>query len=452
MNTENKAFYKKLFALVLPIALQNLMSAFVGASDALMLGMVDQESLSAVSLATQVQFVLSLFYAALTIGTTILAAQYWGKHNREAVEHILAFATTLSVLISTVFFMAALLCPAMLMRIFTNEETLIQAGAGYLHTVSWSYLLAAVSQIYLCIMKNSGRTLKSTLYSITSMTLNILLNAVLIFGLFGFPKLGIVGAAIATVIARLVELALVLCENARPDVVRLRLSNIVHTNRILKKDFWRYTAPVLANELVWGCGFTMFTVIMGHLGSDAIAANSYANIVKNLISCFCMGIGTGSGIMIGNELGRGNLGKARQDGGRLCRLAAVSGIFSGVVILLLTPLILHGVGNLTPTAHGYLRVMLFVCAYYIVAKSINSTTIAGIFCAGGDTKFGFLCDLITMWVIIIPLGLTAAFILDFPVLAVYVILNLDELVKLPAVYRNYTKYRWVKDLTRETNI
>ena len=332
MNTENKAFYKKLFALVLPIALQNLMSAFVGASDALMLGMVDQESLSAVSLATQIQFVLSLFYAALTIGTTILAAQYWGKHNREAVEHILAFATTLSVLISTVFFMAALLCPAMLMRIFTNEETLIQAGAGYLHTVSWSYLLAAVSQIYLCIMKNSGRALKSTLYSITSMTLNILLNAILIFGLFGFPKLGIVGAAIATVIARLVELALVLCENARPDVVRLRLSNIVHTNRILKKDFWRYTSPVLANELVWGCGFTMFTVIMGHLGSDAIAANSYANIVKNLISCFCMGIGTGSGIMIGNELGRGNLGKARQDGGRLCRLAAVSGIFSGVVI------------------------------------------------------------------------------------------------------------------------
>ena len=165
-----------------------------------------------------------------------------------------------------------------------------------------------------------------------------------------------------------------------------------------------------------------------------------------------MGIGTGSGIMIGNELGRGNLGKARQDGGRLCRLAAVSGIFSGVVILLLTPLILHGVGNLTPTAHGYLRVMLFVCAYYIVAKSINSTTIAGIFCAGGDTKFGFLCDLITMWVIIIPLGLTAAFVLDFPVLAVYVILNLDELVKLPAVYGNYKKYRWVKDLTRETNI
>ncbi len=448
MTAENRIFYKKLFAIVLPIAFQNLMSALVGASDALMLGMISQESLSAVSLATQVQFVLSLFYAALTIGTTILAAQYWGKRDQNAVEHILAFATKLSVLVSTAFFAAAFLNPAGLMRIFTNEDFLIRSGAEYLHTVSWSYLFAAVSQIYLCIMKNSGRTLKSTIYSMTSMLLNILLNAILIFGLFGFSAQGIAGAARATIYARLAELALVLYENSKKDVVRLKIINIIHADRILKKDFWKYTSPVLANELVWGCGFTMFTVIIGHLGNDAVAANSYANIVKNLISCFCLGIGTGSGIMIGNELGRGNLDKARQDGNRLCRLALLSGVISGLVILLLIPLILRCVGNLTPAAYGYLKVMLFVCAYYMIAKSVNSTTVAGIFCAGGDTKFGLLCDLITMWVIIIPAGLAAAFVFNLPVLTVYFILNLDEYVKLPAVYGNYRKYNWVKDLTR----
>lgn len=448
MKTEQRIFYRKLWMLVLPIACQNLMSALVSASDAVMLGMLNQESMSAVSLAAQVQFVLSLFFIALTIGTTILAAQYWGKQDMDAMEHVLAFATVLSVLVSAVFFVAALLFPSFLMRIFTNEEILVRLGAEYLRKVSWSYLFASVSQIYLCVMKNSGRTLKSTIYSIVSMVLNIGLNAVLIFGLFGFAEQGIVGAARATVIARAVELALVLWENRKTDVVRIRLSKVLHVNPVLKKDFWKYTSPVLANELVWGCGFTMFTVIMGHMGSDAVAANSYANIVKNLISCFCMGIGTGSGIMIGNELGRGDLEAAKKEGGELCRLSIVSGVISGILILLLIPVILDNVGNLTAEAHHYLRVMLFICAYYMVGKAINSTMVAGIFCAGGDTKFGFLCDVITMWVIIIPAGVLAAFVFDLPVLAVYAILNLDEFAKIPAVYRNYKKYKWVKDLTR----
>lgn len=448
MWEEKSRFYKNLCAIVLPIACQNLMSALVSASDALMLGMQSQEALSAVSLATQIQFVLSLFYAALTIGATILAAQYWGKGDKESVEHILAHATKISFFISMIFFAAAFFCPMLLMKIFTNDVNLIQSGADYLHTVSWSYILAAISQIYLCIMKNSGRTLKSTIYSITSMVLNIVLNSILIFGLLGIPAQGIVGAARATVIARVVELLLVLWENRKKDVVRLKWRNLLHTERLLVKDFWTYTNPVLGNELVWGCGFTMFTVIMGHLGSDAVAANSYANIVKNLISCFCMGIATGAGIIIGNELGSGHLEKAKRDGARLCRLSILSGIISGVIILLLIPFILGHVGNLTETAQEYLRVMLFICAYYMIGKSVNSTVVAGIFCAGGDTKFGLICDMITMWLVITPIGLLAAFVLKVPVLWVYFLLNLDELVKIPAVYRHYKKYQWVKNLTR----
>ena len=445
---ENRGFYQKLFALVMPIAMQNLLSAIVSASDALMLGLQGQTGLSAVSLATQIQFVLNLFYAALTIGATVLAAQYWGKGDCKSVEQVLAIALRISVLISTVFFLAALLGPEFLMRIFTNDTELIAPGAAYLRIVSGSYLCMGVSQIYQCIMKNSGRTLRSTIYGSTAVGINLVFNAVFIFGLCGCPVLGIQGAALATFLARMVELALVLFENRKKEVVRIRWQYLKNSDPILKKDYIYYTSPVLANELVWGCGFTMFSVIMGHLGSDAVAANSIANIVKNIIACFSLGIGAGSGILVGNELGSGNLEKAKEYGGKLCRISLVAGALSGVVLLAASPLIFWFASNLSMQAQEYLKVMLLICSYYLIGKSLNSTVVAGIFCAGGDTRFGLCCDAVTMWVIIVPLGMIAAFVLHLPVLVVYFILNLDELIKLPAVYRHYKRYRWIKNLTR----
>lgn len=447
MRTEKNIFYKKLIALVFPIAVQNLMTALVNASDALMLGLLNQTALSAISLATQVQFVLNLFFSAITIGTTVLAAQYWGKQEPDSVEEVLCIALKISFLISLIFFAAAFFLPGVLMQIFTNEVPLIEAGIPYLRIVSWSYLFMGFSQIYLCIMKNSGRTTKSTIYGSSALVLNILLNAVFIFGLFGFPEMGIAGAALATTIARAVELLLTIFENLKAGVVRVRWKYFYPGSVRLKQDYYRYTMPVLANELAWGCGFTMFSVIMGHLGSDAVAANSVANIVKNIIACVCLGIGTGSGILVGNELGSGHLGTAKKYGGLLCKIALITGAVSGIFILLLSPLILMFTTSLTGQAHAYLKMMLYICSYYIIGKSINSTVVAGIFCAGGDTKFGLICDFITMWIIIIPIGAFAAFVLHFPIMAVYFLLNLDELIKLPAVYRHYKQYKWVKNLT-----
>lgn len=423
------------------------MTALVGASDALMLGFLDQTALSAVSLATQVQFVLNLFFSALTIGMTVLAAQYWGKQDKESVEEVLCIALKISFLISLLFFTTALFFPRILMKIFTNETLLIEAGIPYLRIVSWSYLFMGFSQMYLCIMKNSGRTTKSTIYGSSALVLNILLNAILIFGLFGLPQMGIAGAALATTISRAVELLFTVFENTKAGVVRVKLKYFRSDFARLKRDYYRYTMPVLANELVWGCGFTMFSVIMGHLGSDAVAANSVANIVKNIIACVCLGIGTGSGILVGNELGRGNLEIAKKYGRLLCNISLITGAVSGLLILLLNPVILMFTTSLTEQAHTYLQIMLYICSYYMIGKSINSTVIAGIFCAGGDTKFGFICDAVTMWIIIIPLGAFAAFILHLPILTVYFLLNLDELIKLPAVYRHYKQYKWVKNLT-----
>lgn len=444
---DRRKFYKQLFTLVIPIAFQNFMTAAVSASDAIMLGVNSQESLSAISLAGQIQFVLNLFLAALMIGTTILAAQYWGKGDRVSVEKILAIVLKFSFVISLLFFFAAVFGSRMLMRIFTPETVLIEMGAQYLRVVGVSYLLTGISQIYLCIMKNSGRTLKSTVIGSSAMILNIVLNAILIFGVWKIPAMGIIGAALATVISRALELLWAFAESLKKDRIRLRLNYIRNSDKLLQRDFLRYTFPVMGNELIWGCAFTMYSVIMGHLGGDAVAANSIANIVKNLIACMCMGIGAGGGIIVGNELGRGALGKAREIGDRLCKLSVISGAVSGLILLGLSPCILH-FANLSAVAHGYLTGMLYMCSYYLIGKSVNSTVIAGIFCAGGDSKFGLICDTVTMWGVMVPLGMIAAFYFKLPVLVVYFILNMDEMVKLPAVYFHYKKYHWVKDLTR----
>ena len=447
MESEKRIFYRKLWGLVFPIAIQNLMTALVSASDAFMLGFVSQTSLSAVSLATQIQFVHNLFMLALTIGATTLAAQYWGKGDTDSVEEILAIVLKISMAVSVVFFIAAMFFSGFLMRIFTNDIRLIQAGIPYLRIVSVSYLFMGFSQIYLCIMKNSGRTAKRTIYGSVAVVINIGFNVIFIFGLAGFPAMGIAGAALATTVSRALELLLTIYENMHRSLVCVRLKYIRNSSKKLKKDFWHYTTPVLGNELVWGCGFTMFSVIMGHLGSDAVAANSVANILKNIIACVCNGIGIGAGIIVGNELGKGEMERATEYGNRLFKLAVFAGAVSGLILLAVSPVLRIFTGSLSAQAHSYLKNMMYICTYYMIGKSVNATVIAGVFCAGGDTKFGLKCDAVTMWVILIPIGMITAFVLKLPIMVVYFIISMDEIIKLPAVYRHYKKYNWVRNLT-----
>lgn len=441
-------FYRDLLILVLPIAFQNLMNASVSAADVIMVGMVSQTALSAVSLASQIQFVLNLFYAGLTIGTTILAAQYWGCGQKQTVEQVLGIAIKLSFFISVLFTIGAVFFPDKLMMIFTSDLKLIEAGIPYLRIVGISYLFTSVSQMYLCIMKNIGKALLSTIISSTAMLVNILLNAILIFGLFGAPKMGIAGAALATTISRAIELLWCLGESLSGSRIPIRIKYIIKNNSGLLKDFMKYTTPVLGNELVWGCGFTMYSVIMGHLGSDAVAANSIANVVKNIAVSLCLGVGSGGAILLGIEMGKKNLERAKLYGARLCKVAVVSGLIGGVLILAARPLIM-GFTDLSETASGYLNVMLYICSYYVIGKAVNATVIGGILCAGGDTKFGFLCDTIDMWLFAVPLGLLCAFVLKLPVGVVYFVISIDEFAKLPFVYRHYKKYGWLKNLTRE---
>jgi len=445
---EKKEFYRQLRGLVLPIAFQQFMLAAVSASDAVMLGLLSQDIMAATSLAGQVQFVFSLYLATMTIGASMFAAQYWGKGDRESVERIFGMVMRFTVPVSAGFTLLTALMPRAVMRIFTPEAELIAQGAVYLRAVSPSYLLCGISQLFLCMMKNCGRAAAASRISAASVLINIGLNALLIFGLLGFPALGAAGAAVATVLARLAELALACRDSGRPGRIRLRWHCFRTREQRRSREFWKYVAPVLGNEIVWGVGFTMCSFIMGHLGSDAVAANSIAGIAKGLLICLCIGIGSGGGILVGNELGAGNLERAKEYGRRVARLSVLAGFFTGAVLLLLSPVIVR-LTSLTPAAQEYLKWMLAICSYYCIGKSVNSTVIGGIFCAGGDSRFGFLCDAVTLWAITIPLGLLAGFVWKLPVIAVYFILNLDEIIKLPAVYLHFKKYKWVRDLTQE---
>lgn len=440
-------FYSKLFSIICPIALQQLMLAAVSASDALMLGFVNQNSLSAVSLASQITFVFNLFMGGLTIGTSILAAQYYGKGDMDSIEKICAYVIKISFFISALFFLASLFIPQILMQIFTKETTLIDGGIIYLRIVAASYLFTGISQIYLCILKNTGYAIKSMVIGSSAVIINIFLNAALIFGLLFFPKMGIAGAALATSVSKLIEMIWTYIESLRKNRAKIKVKYCFRVNKPLIKDYWKYTIPMLGDYIVWGCGFTMYSVIMGHLGSDAVAANSITNIVKNLIVSFCTGLANGGGIIIGNELGTGNLKQAKIYGKLLCKLAVISGILSGIFLVIMLPFIVSVV-DLSPQATEYLKYMLILCACYMVAKSINMTTIAGIFPAGGDSKFGLICDAITMWIFAVPVGFFAAFYLQLPVVIVFLIINLDEVVKVPAAVLHYKKYSWLKNITR----
>ena len=444
MDERKRSLRKEIVRLALPIALQQFMTALVGACDAIMLGKLSQDAMSAVSLATQVTFVFNLFMFAFMAGENMFVAQYYGKGDYKGISQVFSLVTKICGCIAVVFLAGALFFPEQIMRILTNEETLIVLGSEYLRVIGISYVFSGIAQTFLAIMKNCGAVNMSTLINGVMVILNIVLNAVLIFGLSGFPKMGIKGAALATVLATVVQflwsVGYVLC---RIRAVKFSLRSC---EKKLFGRFWQKAVPLLINNLAWGIGFSMYSVIMGHLGTDAVAANGIANISKNLVVCFCLGLGNAGSIIVGNRLGADRLQEAKEVGETLTKTAIIAGIVSGLVLIALSPFITKMV-DLTPTARGYLQKMLLICSYYIAGKSVNCMTIGGIFAAGGDSKFGMLCDSVTLWCIIVPLGCICAFILKLPVMVVYFVLNLDEIIKLPVVYKHYKKYKWIKNLT-----
>ena len=444
----DKRFTRKLVSLILPITLQNFMFALVPVSDTIMLQFLDQNAMSAVSLASQVTFVLNLFTIGISYGASMFAAQYWGKGDKASIRKLFGYSVLLSVFIAAAFFGCAMFLPEGLMRIYTNDPEIIAEGIPYLRFVSLSYLFTTLAITYEAILKNIGYVKQCTFASMIMVGLNILLNAFLIFGLAGLPRMGASGAALATSISAFVGFAFCLWFSFKSKILKIGLKDLFSADAEFKKKFSKHSAPYVLNQILWGTGFTMISVIIGHMGQDAVAANAIVAVVKDLVSCFCFALGSGGSIVIGNELGAGNIERGKKYGDWIFKLTIITGIILGLFAAALTPLVLWIV-DLTPAAEEYLMYMLLMCSYYILGRSINAVLIGGVFPAGGDTKFGFICDSVTMWAFIVPVGALAAFVFNLPVMAVYFILNLDEIVKLPVVFIHYRKYGWAQNIVND---
>ncbi len=445
---DSRVFYKSVLALVLPMAVQNLINVGISSLDVIMLGKVGETVLSASSLANQIQFIMTMIFFGVTSGACVLTAQYWGKGDRRTIEKVMGIALRISLTTGILFTLAVLFFPAPLMSLFTNEPDVIAEGVKYLQIVGYSYLFMSITMVYLNIMRSVEKVIISTVVYSVSLVTNGVLNAIFIFGLLGLPAMGISGAALATSIARLVELIIVLVYAYRPgQPVRLRFSDIFTRDPQLFRDFLRYSIPVTLNEMMWGGGVSMITAIIGHMGQSAVAANSVAQVTRQLATVVAFGIANATAIMIGKAIGEGSEDKAEDFGRRFVWLTVIAGVVGGIVVLIVSP-IASSTLTLTGQAREYLTFMMFVMSYFVIGQAFNTTMVVGVFRAGGDTKFGLLEDTIAMWGISILVGFLGAFVFGWSVQAVYVVLLSDEIIKIPVNWWRYKTKIWLRNVTR----
>ena len=445
---EKREFYRELWALAVPIGIQSLLIALIGATDALMLGRLAQDAVSAVSLANQIVFIMNLVIGSVVSGGGVLIAQYWGKNDRTMVKNLFCMILKWSLGISCVFGALAMCVPDKLMRIFTPDANLISIGASYLRAVSLSYLCIGITQCYYLKMKVEGKATKSVTISVVTLVADVILDIFLIYGIAGFPGFGANGSAYSTVFVELIALAWCVAESYGKNSIRADLPGLKWHSAVITKDWGKIVLPTLGSALAWGLSISMHSLIMGHLGSDATAAASITSVVQELVTCVCKGISAGTGIIIGKLLGQNMFDKARVYGRKLCHISIWLGFIHMLLLLIISP-VMTMFFVLTETARQYLIGMLVFSALYLFAYSINTIVVCGIFPAGGDARYDAISVFFATWCFSIPVALLLTFVFEWPVMVIYVLMCLDEIVKVPWVYPRYKKYLWLQNLTRE---
>lgn len=450
LNT-NKSFTKTMFSLLIPIALQNLINVGVVSTDVIMLGKLNEISLSAVSLASQINFVLTLLYFGIASGTTVLTAQYWGKKDIKSIEKILGIGIRLAFILSFLFFISSFFFPKQSMKIFTNDLVVIEEGARYLKVLSFSYLISSITVVYLYVMRSVEKVIISTIIYALSLVVNFFVNYILIFGNFGFPELAAQGAAIGTLVARILEFIIVIFYNKKnKNFVRIKMKYILVEDKFLKKDFLKYSIPTLLNEFLWSAGIATSVAILGRLGTSVVAANSISGVVRQLAMVLGFAIAATSAIMLGKELGSHNYKTAEIYGKKFMIYTLIFGLVGSFIIYLVSPFIIKNYA-MTPEIRDYLNFSLKILIYYVFAQSFNTTLIVGIFRAGGDTKFSLYLDALSLWGWSIIVSALAAFYFKFHPKFVYFLIMSDEIIKLPLSLWRYNTKKWLKNLTRELN-
>ena len=446
--SRDKRFYAELFSLLLFIALQNLIVYSVNLADNIMLGRWSQEALSGVALANQVQFLLQMIVSAAGEGVVVLASQYWGKRALEPIPHINAIGLKVSLSVGLLFMLAAIICPRPILGLLSGDQAVLDEGVRYMRIVSVSYLFYAASAVLLATMRSVENVRVGMTVSVMALVVNIVLNYGLIFGRLGLPQLGLVGAALATSAARALELIAAAVYAFRIDKkIRLRLKTLFKGDRLLTKDYRKAATPVILSGLSWGIAQFIQTSILGHLGSDAVAANAIAASLFSVITVVCYGAGSASGVFIGKVVGSGDHSRLKEYVVTLQLLFLAIGLLTGLTIFLLKDPIVSFY-RVTDEARRLALQFMTVLSITSVGTAYQAPCLTGIVRGGGNTKFVFYNDLVFQWGMVITFSLLAAYVWHLPPVWVFFCLKSDQLVKCIVAVFEVNSYRWVRKLTR----
>lgn len=447
--TSDKKFYRLLFSISLPIAMQNMITFAVSMIDTMMVGSLGETQLSAVSLANNLFFILTILMFGVAGGTSIMTSQYWGKKDKKSIYKILAIMYRVCIAITCIFIAIAAFVPRQFMSIFTTDTAVIEAGVSYLRIVCIGYLFYAITNCTIITLRSMKIVKISIVVYSVSLVVNAFFNWIFIFGNLGVSPMGVKGAAIATVIARITEFTIVLIFMAYyEERIKLRLKHLIKIDKLILKDYIKVCLPVLFNELLWSTGASMVSVIVGRMGTDVVAANSINGVAHQFVTVFIFGLSSAASVIIGNTIGEGKKDKAMEYAFTIGVFSLCMGVLAGMVVYIIRPIVVDFY-NISESTKAIAMDIMSVTSIIVIFQALGVNLMMGVLRGGGDAKFVLINDLLFMWAIAIPGGFIAAFLFELPVVLVFCIIKSDEILKsIIAVFRVISG-RWIIDVTRD---
>ncbi len=444
----DRAFYQTAAVLAAPVVLQNMITIMVNMLDTMMLGRYGEIQLSGSSLANSFVGIHQILCMGIGGGAAVLTAQYWGAENREAVRKTTVLMVRISMVFSLIFFLAALLLPREIMRIYTADSQVLDAGAVYLRIMAPTFFLTGLSQTLTIVLRSVREVRLPLINSVISFFSNLFFNWMLIFGRLGFPELQIRGAALATVIARLVETGVLLFYLFRRDQkIGLRLRHLKEKCGEYLPEYWRYSAPVVLSDFLLGLGNSAVSMIMGHMSASFVAANSIVAMVVRLSTVMNQGFANSGSIMTGNTLGEGDVERARRQGFTFLFLSVLLGLAASCVILLISPAVISAYQINEETRRIAFQLMKSV-AVTVVFQGTQSMLTKGVLRGGGDTRFLVFGDIIFLWLLSIPLGYLSAFVWNLDPFWIYFFMKIDYIIKTVWCAFRMKGNKWIRKIAR----
>lgn len=445
---KNKIFLKSMLAIAVPIALQNLIISSLNMVDTLMISSLGQASIAGVGLANQLFFFYILLTFGINSGSSIFIAQYWGKDDVPSIRKVLGLALSMSVIIGVIFTVIALFFPKFIMGLLIQEPKVIEIGSRYLRIVSLSYIVTAISFAYSVALRTTGNPNIPMKISAISFVTNTVFNYILIFGKLGVPAMGVAGAAWATVIARFVEIGFTLYSVYGPrGVLAASRQELFSWNKDFFAKYLKTTYPVILAEGAWSLGQVLYSVAYAKLGEEATAAVQITNTIQNIFFVLIRGLANACTVMIGNKIGGGNEDEAYDYAKNFMIISTILGLILGIIMATTPKLTLMLFRGLEPGLHEISVKLLIVMGITFVIRVFNSTAIVGVLRGGGDTTFGMVLDIGSVWLLGVPLAFFGALVLKLPIHYLFLLITLEELIKVVVTIPRMLSKKWIKDIT-----